>query len=84
MPLANSLNIFNSVLCANTLNVFVKQKYARLDLLSILTRRGKTVFTPFSPFSGITPYAPVLTQNLNGLFHFLVSFGPDLARQGWC
>ncbi|WP_288907554.1 hypothetical protein [uncultured Desulfovibrio sp.] len=35
----------------NTLNVFVKHKSARLGLLSILARRGATVFTPSSPFS---------------------------------
>lgn len=52
MPLANSLNIFNSVRSANTLSVFVKHKSARLGLLSILARRGKTVFTPSSPFTG--------------------------------
>lgn len=47
------------MIVTNTLNLFVKQKYARLGLLTILARRGKTVFTPFSPFSGPAPYAPV-------------------------
>ena len=60
----------------NTLNVFVKQKYARLGLLSISTRRGKTVFTPSSPFPGDAPYAPVADSKPQGVIPSLGELRP--------
>ena len=71
----------NYVVDTNTLSVFVKQKYARLGLLSILTRRGKTVFTPSSPFSGTALYAPSADSKPQRAIPFLGELRPDLARQ---
>ena len=73
---------FCGILCANTLNVFAKHKCAHFGLLSILARRGKTVFTPSSRFPGAAPYTPVADSKPQRVIPFLGELRPRSRSAG--